>query len=76
MPMAKYRGQQALVCVGGKNACPPEDCGGPPGYERFLRTAADRGDPEHDEMIEWAGGAWDATAFDIDAVNREIGRLR
>ena len=24
------------VCIGGAGDCPPEDCGGPPGYERLL----------------------------------------
>ena len=25
------------VCLDGQRACPPEDVGGPPGYEEFLR---------------------------------------
>ncbi len=24
------------LCIGGTGDCPPEDCGGPPGYERLL----------------------------------------
>jgi hypothetical protein len=74
--LAKYLDLKAPVCVEGKNACPPEDCGGPPGYEELLRIMADPGDPEHDAMIEWAGRVWDATEFDLDAVNRELSRLR
>jgi hypothetical protein len=39
--------------------CPPEDCGGAPGYERLLEILADPGDAEHEEMLEWAGGPID-----------------
>jgi hypothetical protein len=29
-------------CTGGARACPPEDCGGPPGYEHLLESSAAR----------------------------------
>ena len=29
--------------VAGERSCPPEDCGGPPGYERFLTILSDPG---------------------------------
>jgi hypothetical protein len=50
---AAYR-KQYPICVAGSGACPPEDCGGPPGYEDFLRVMADPNDPEHAEMATWA----------------------
>lgn len=43
------------VCVGGKRACPPEDCGGTYGYERLLETLADPKNEEHKDMLEWLG---------------------
>ena len=46
-------------CVDGKRACPPEDCGGPPGYEYLLEVLADPEHEEHDSMIEWIGGELD-----------------
>ena len=51
-------------CVDGAGACPPEDCGGPPGYQELLRVLADRSHPEHDSMLEWLGGHHDPAGFD------------
>jgi hypothetical protein len=40
-------GGPALGCVSGEGACPPEDVGGPGGYEEFRAAIADPDDPEH-----------------------------
>ena len=37
----------------GDGACPPEDVGGIPGYEEFLRVWNDQEDAEHEEMRQW-----------------------
>ena len=58
--------------VDGARACPPEDVGGPPGYEGFLEAVGDPRHAEHDSMLDWAGGSFDAEAFDTDAANREL----
>ena len=52
------------ACVAGRRACPPEDCGGVWGYADFLTAISDPTHPEHDSMLEWAGGAFDPKAFD------------
>lgn len=57
------------VCIGGENACPPEDVGGPPGYEEFLAALADPKHPEHRDLKEWIGGSFDPVAFSVDDVN-------
>lgn len=59
-------------CLDGARACPPEDVGGPWGYERFLEAIRDPADPEHDEYLEWVGGAFDPEAFSVRAVNRRF----
>ena len=63
-------------CVDGKRACPPEDCGGPPGYEYLLEVLADPEHEEHDSMIEWVGGEFDPEAFDVEKVNQILWRMR
>ncbi len=61
-------GQKYPVCLSGKRACPPEDCGGSWGYEELLAILNDPTHEEHDSMPEWVGGAFDPVAFDPKAV--------
>ena len=62
-------------CVSGRRACPPEDVGGPWGYDGFLAALADPGHPEHERYREWMGGTFDPAAFDLDAVNEALAEL-
>ena len=58
-------------CVSGQLACPPEDVGGPWGYDEFVVAMTDLDHPEHPRFREWVGGPFDpAAAFDLDAVNQ------
>ncbi|MDG2861218.1 plasmid pRiA4b ORF-3 family protein, partial [Vibrio parahaemolyticus] len=57
------------VCIGGKRNCPPEDVGGPWGYEDFLEAIQDPQHPEHESMLEWVGGSFDPEEFSVDEVN-------
>jgi hypothetical protein len=66
------KGTRYPVCLTGKRACPPEDCGGPPGYESLLEALKDPAHPEHDDMFDWLPGDFDSEKFDIHWVN---GRL-
>lgn len=57
-------------CVKGRRAGPPEDVGGPPGYEIFLEAMADPTHPEHEDYAEWIGSEeYDPEAFDLEDVN-------
>jgi hypothetical protein len=60
----------------GRRACPPEDCGGPWGYERLLEVLRDPKHEEHEEMREWIGGDFDPEAFDLDEVNEALRHIR
>jgi len=63
------------LCLDGARACPPEDCGGPPGYEDILAALADQKHPDHDEMKDCYGDI-DPAAFDLRAANRALARLK
>lgn len=63
-------------CLAGKRACPPEDCGGPFGYAHMLEALRDPQNPERAEFIQWLGGGLDPEAFDLDEVNRLLGKIR
>ncbi len=66
------------ICIEGERACPPEDCGGPPGYENILRILAlpARRRSEDDlEMLDWLGEEYDPEEFDIASVNLELSQF-
>ncbi|MBI4371430.1 MAG: plasmid pRiA4b ORF-3 family protein [Elusimicrobia bacterium] len=64
------------ICLEGARACPPEDCGGVPGYEETLEIIADPKHPEHEARLEWLGGKYDPEAFDLAALNKKLSRFR
>lgn len=64
------------ICIGGKRACPPEDCGGIGGYSRLLELISNPKDDEYEEMMEWLGGGFDPERFEPDEVNRRLKSMR
>lgn len=60
------------VCIEGKQACPPEDCGGPFGYEEFLKALADPKHEEHELYTEWIGGKFDSELFELEWANEVL----
>jgi len=56
------------VCVDGKRACPPEDCGGVWGYGDFLKVLKDPDNEEYEDMLNWVGGKFDPEHFDPQEV--------
>lgn len=73
--LAPEPGVSHPVCIVGEHACPPEDCGGRPGYGLLLGALRKLDHPEHDSMVERFGEDFDPDAFDLDAVNRRLMRL-
>jgi hypothetical protein len=63
-------------CAGGARRCPPEDCGGSPGYARLREILADPAHDEHARMLEWLGlrsaSQFDPAAVDVDEVNAAL----
>ena len=60
------------ACVAGEGACPPEDCGGSPGFAEFKAALAGPPSTERDELLEWAGGDYDPGRFDLSAANTAV----
>ncbi|MFF2245858.1 plasmid pRiA4b ORF-3 family protein [Arthrobacter sp. NPDC058130] len=71
-----------ITCVEGANRGPVEDSGGPGGYRRLVEVLADEKHPEFYDAAAWfstvtgqRAKAFDAGAFDLETVNRRLGRL-
>lgn len=60
------------ICIGGENACPPEDCGGIGGNDAMMQMYADKNHECHEEIKTWLGGYFDMRTFDPNRINRDI----
>lgn len=60
-------------CIAGENACPPEDCGGFPGFQNLKEIIANPEHEEHQSMIYWLEEFYpnyDPKEFSLGAVNK------
>ncbi|MDR0971882.1 MAG: plasmid pRiA4b ORF-3 family protein [Bacteroidales bacterium] len=69
--------QKVAICLSGKGACPPEDCGSIYGYEKMKQVFATTPESEEaDEYREWLdmdeGEILDTEAFDIEEINMSL----
>jgi hypothetical protein len=55
--------------------CPPEDVGGPWGYQEFLEAIADPKHERHSEFVTWIGDNFDPTAVNAERHARDIAAL-
>ena len=65
--LLKEKNTKYPVCLAGKRACPPEDCGGVWGYENLLKILRDPKKEEYESMVEWLSGwygKYDPERFD------------
>jgi Plasmid pRiA4b ORF-3-like protein len=62
------------ACTSGEGACPPEDCGGAPGFADLKALLAGPPSPERDEIREWAG-EYDPARFDPTAANAAVAAI-
>jgi hypothetical protein len=69
--LVRDKGGVYPFCLGGENACPPEDCGGIFGYYDKLEIIKDPSNPEHEHIKEWMG-SFDPAFFNLEAVNRSL----
>jgi hypothetical protein len=69
-------GATTAECLAGKGACPPEDCGGPCGYQDLLKILRNPRHAEHNSMKEWIGRPFDSEAFDPVSTNLHLQRVK
>lgn len=73
--LPREKGLTYPICVDGKNNCPPEDCGGIPGFYYLLDVINNVKHPEREERLEWLGRPYDPKFFDIEAINLELNKF-
>jgi len=64
------------ICTYGERACPPEDSGGSMGYEDFLEVLNNPEHEEYEHFIEWSGGDFDPSEFDIKETNKILDNIK
>ena len=62
----------APICLAGERACPPEDVGGPGGYDELLSVLRNPKHPEFEYLRTWAGESFDPEVFDPESVNTRL----
>ncbi len=67
--LPREKGVDYPICIKGKRACPPEDCGGIWGYAELLEIIKNPNHEEYEEMLEWLGGEFDAEHFEVEEVS-------
>ncbi|MEA3487630.1 MAG: plasmid pRiA4b ORF-3 family protein, partial [Euryarchaeota archaeon] len=65
----REKGIKYPICIKGKRACPPEDCGGTWGYEELLAILKDPKHEQYEEMLDWVGGEFDSEHFDVEEIS-------
>jgi len=58
-----------------QNTCPPEDIGGPPGFDMFKEAMADPKHPEHKELKDWFGKKFDPTKPNTRSLNADVAKI-
>ncbi len=68
--------KQLPICIKGKYACPPEDCGSIPGYYNLIEIMKNPKHREYKFYKEWLGESFNMEEFDIDYVNEALQGLK
>ena len=73
--VTSVEGGPRVQCTGGEGTIPPEDCGGPPGYDELCEILLDRSHPEYEETRELIRDNRNAT-FDLKRINTRLESLK
>lgn len=71
--LPRENGVDYPICLTGKRACPPEDCGGVYGYYQILGALSGAkelniDDEDDEDLLEWLGDDYDPEDFDPEKV--------
>ena len=66
LPVEKDRNYP--ICLNGKRACPPEDCGGVVGYEELIEILKNPDNDGYEEYYNWLGGEFKPEEFKLEDV--------
>lgn len=66
--------QRYPECLGGDGTCPPEDCGGPPGFEELKAALEDPSREGATELLDWLGGSHRLEPFNVERANERLTR--
>lgn len=61
--------------IDGARRAPPEDVGGLPGFEEFLRVMAAPDDPESDNIMTWYGRLFEPDDMGLSTINERLTKL-
>ena len=61
--------------LGGERRCPPEDCGGIPGYYDFLDKIATKRGKKRKAALDWYGGPYDPDDIDEQRIVINLKRI-
>ncbi len=74
--LPKTDGEKYPICIAGERTCPPEDCGGIPGYFDFLEAIKNPYHERYQEMLEWLGKKFDPEYFEPNKVKFRDPKIR
>jgi pRiA4b ORF-3-like protein len=61
--------------LGGERRCPPEDCGGFPGYYEFLENIASKQSKTRKAALDWYGRPYDPDEIDEQQIISTLSRV-
>ena len=60
------------LCITGRRACPPEDCGGPWRYAAILEALRDPNHPDGEDLLAMVPPGFDPARFDAEETSRAM----
>jgi len=68
-------GAPTILLLEAVGRCPPEDCGGAPGYENMLEILSEPDHEEYEDTLRWCAGPFDRGHADLPALEGAVDRL-